>query len=129
MAERKNYSSGAPWESIVGYSRAVQVGNLIELSGTTAVRNGLPVHPNDAYLQAKEIFAIAKETLEKAGASFSDVVRTRMYVTNIKDWEAVGKAHGEVFESIRPATTLVEVSAFVDPAMLVEIEFSAIINS
>lgn len=123
--KRENFKSGARWEDIVGYSRAVKIGNLIEVSGTTSVKNGEVVHKNDAYLQAKEIISIASEYIQKAGGSLADVIRTRTYVTNIDDWEDVGKAHGEAFKGIMPATTLVEVSKLVDPHMLVEIEFTA----
>jgi len=123
--KRENFKSGAQWEEIVGYSRAVKIGNVLEVSGTTSVREGEIVHKNDAYLQAKEIITIADEYIQKAGGSLSDVVRTRMYVTDIKDWEKGGKAHGEAFKDIKPVTTLVEVSGFVDPDMLVEIEFTA----
>jgi len=124
MSKRINYTSGAKWEDLVGYSRAVQVGNIIEIAGTTAVRDGVVVHKNDPYNQAKTIIEIASETLTKAGASLNDVIRTRMFITNIRDWEEIAKAHGEFFKDIKPATTLVEVSGFVDPDMLVEIEFS-----
>jgi len=126
---RQNYTTGAKWESIVGYCRAVKIGNTIEVSGTTSVKDGSVLHPNDAYQQAKHIISIAQGVLEQAGASLKDVVRTRMYVTKISDWEAVGKAHGEAFNDIKPATTLVEVSALIDPEMLVEIEFTAILSS
>lgn len=122
---RKNYTTGAKWENIVGYSRAVRIGNVLEIAGTTSVRDGQLVHPDDAYAQAKEIISIAEGVLAEAGGSLNDIVRTRIYVTNIKDWEKVGKAHGEAFASIKPATTLVEVSGLVDPKMLVEIEFTA----
>lgn len=123
--KRENFKSGARWEEIVGYCRAVKIGNVIEVSGTTSVRNGAIIHKDDAYLQAKEIISIAEKYIQKAGGSLSDVVRTRTYVTNIEDWEKVGKAHGEAFQDIMPATTLVEVSKLVDPDMLVEIEFTA----
>jgi enamine deaminase RidA (YjgF/YER057c/UK114 family) len=126
--ERKNYSSGAPWESVVGYSRAVRKSNILEVAGTTAVRDGKVVHVNDAYQQTKFILNIIQKVIEEAGASLTDVVRTRMYVTNIADFEQVGKAHGEFFKDIRPASTLVEVSGLVNPDMLVEIEITAIIG-
>ena len=123
--ERTNYTTGSPWESKVGYSRAVKIGPVLEISGTTSVREGEILHKSDAYRQALEIILIAQEVLEVAGASLADVIRTRMYVTKIADWEAVGKAHSEAFSDINPATTLVEVSNFVNPDMLVEIEFTA----
>ncbi len=127
MSVRKNYSSGAVWEDIVGYSRAVKVGEVVEVAGTTASRAGSVLHPGNAYLQTQEIIQIAKEVLERAGSKLEDVIRTRMYVTDIEDWEQVGKAHGEAFRDIKPATTLVEVSGLVHPDMLVEIEFTAVI--
>ena len=123
--DRTNYTTGSPWETKVGYSRAVKIGPVLEISGTTSVRDGEILHKGDAYRQSLEIILIAQEVLETAGASLADVIRTRMYVTNIADWEAVGKAHSEAFSEINPATTLVEVSNFVNPDMLVEIEFTA----
>ena len=125
---RQNFSSGAKWEDIVGYSRAVKVGNLIEIAGTTSVINGEIAFEGDAYNQTRTIIDIAEKTLNQAGATLNDVIRTRMFVTNIKDWELVGKAHGEAFSDIKPATTLVEVKGFVDPRMLVEIEFTAYLS-
>jgi len=122
---RQNFSSGAQWENTVGYSRAVKVGNLIEVSGTTSIKDGKFVHPNDAYLQTKQIISIAEQVLKEAGATLNDVIRTRTFVTDIKLWEEVGRAHGEAFREIKPATTLVEISALIDPDMLVEIEFTA----
>jgi len=126
MRHRENISSGAPWEDQVGYSRAVKVGNIIEVSGTAPVRNG-EVVGEDAYSQAKVCLEIIKETLEKAGASLEDVIRTRMFVTDISKWEEIGKAHGEFFSSIKPATSMVEVSQLIDPKMVVEIEATAVI--
>ncbi len=125
MADRQNYTSGAPWEDIVGYSRAVRIGNLLEVSGTTSVRDGNVLHPDSPYLQTKEIIKIAQTVIEKAGGQLSDVIRTRMYVTDISHWEAIAKAHEEVFGDIKPATTMVEVSRLIDADMLVEIEFTA----
>lgn len=129
MGSRKNFSSGAKWENIVGYSRAVRIGDLIEIAGTTSSRGGEVLHKGDAYAQAKEIIAIASQVLEQAGGSLQDIIRTRIYVTNIKDWQEVGRAHGEAFMDIKPASTMLEVSALVNPEMLVEIEFSAYLPS
>ena len=127
MDIRKNISSGAPWESVVGYSRAVIVGNAIEVSGTTAVENGEVVFAGDLYQQTYFIFEKIKKVLEEAGSSMKDVTRTRMYVTDISRWEEVAKAHREFFHEIRPATTMVEVRALIDQEMLIEIEVSAIV--
>ncbi len=125
MSTRKNVSSGAVWEDVVGYSRAVRIGSVVEVAGTTSAKDGEVLHIGNPYLQAKEIIEIAKTALLSAGASLSDVVRTRMYVKDISHWEEIGKAHGEYFKDIKPVTTLVEVSNFVHPDMLVEIEFIA----
>lgn len=124
---RKNISSGAKWENIVAYSRAVRVGNIIEVAGTTAAKDGVTIAPNDAYAQTVFILNIIKNALEEAGASLDDVVRTRMFVTDITKWEEVGKAHGEFFKNIKPVTTMVEVSGLVDKEMMVEIEATAIL--
>jgi len=125
---RTNYSSGAKWEDIVGYSRAVKVGNIIEVTGTVAVdQGGKPVGGTSAYEQTK--FAIQKieKVLEQAGASLNDVVRTRMFVTDISRWEEYGKAHGEFFSAIKPCTSMIEVKALIEPDYLVEIEATAIL--
>lgn len=126
---RKNFSSYAKWEDIVGYSRAVKVGNVIEVAGTTAVEDGKIIGVNDAYVQTKFIINKIEKILIEAGASLNDVVRTRMFVTDIKWWEEIGKGHGEFFKNIKPASTMVEVKSLVDPDMLIEIEATAIISS
>ena len=125
---RKNITSGAKWENIVGYSRAVRIGNTIEVAGTAASENGQTVAPYDAYGQSVFILNTIKNALEEAGASLEDVVRTRMFVTDISKWEAVGRAHGEFFKNIKPATTMVEVSRLINKDMVVEIEATAVVG-
>lgn len=121
-------SSGAPWEDLVGYSRAVRKGNMIYVSGTAPVKDGLVVGVGDPYRQAVMCLRIIKHAIESAGGQMSDVVRTRMYVTRIRDWEHIGRAHAEFFGTIKPATTMVQVSKLIDPDMLVEIEAEAIVD-
>ena len=126
MTSRTNYSSGAPWEDIVGYSRAVRIGNTLEISGTVATDDNGVIGRGDFYLQTKSVLQKIEKVLATAGFELKDVVRTRMYVTDISKWEDVGRAHGEFFKSIKPVTSMIEISALIDPDYLVEIEVTAI---
>jgi enamine deaminase RidA (YjgF/YER057c/UK114 family) len=126
--ERKNFSSGAKWEEIVGYSRAVLVGNQLEISGTVATDASGTVGVGDFYLQTKFILQKIEHVLKQAGFEMKDVVRTRMFVTDISHWEEVGRAHGEFFKNIKPATSMIQISALIDPEYLVEIEVTALMN-
>lgn len=128
--ERTNYSSGAKWEDIVGYSRAVRIGNLIEVTGTVAVdENSNLVGGNSAYEQTKFIFQKIEKVLQNAGASLSDVIRTRMFVTDITRWEEYGRAHGEFFHTIKPCTSMIEVKGLIGGEYLVEVEATAVLSS
>ncbi|MEO6070101.1 MAG: RidA family protein [Chitinophagaceae bacterium] len=128
MHRRTNFPSGISWEDIVGYSRAVRIGNVVEVSGTVASNeNGAVVGKDDAYTQTQFILEKIEKVLQQAGATLEDVIRTRMYVTDISKWEDVGRAHGEVFKTIKPCTTMVEVTKLISPEYLIEIEVTAII--
>jgi enamine deaminase RidA (YjgF/YER057c/UK114 family) len=128
MQKRINISSGTLWEDKVGYCRAVRIGNMIEVSGTTSVDKDSLIGKDDLYSQTKFIILKIEKALQDAGSELTDVVRTRMYVTDISKWEEAAKAHAEFFGTIKPATTLVEVSSLIDPDMLIEIEASAVIQ-
>jgi len=127
MSNRQLISSGSPWEDVVGYSRAVRVGNMVEVAGTTAVDGDLVIGADSVYEQTRFIFQKINKALQEAGSSLEHVVRTRMYITDISKWEEAGKAHGEVFQQIKPASTMVEVAALIDTRLLIEIEATAII--
>lgn len=127
--QRQNISSGGPWEGVVGYSRAVRVGNIVSVAGTTSANADGTIHGvGDGYAQARRCFEVIERALNEAGATMADVVRTRMFVTDISRWEEFGKAHGEFFREIRPAATMVQVSALMTPEMLVEIEVDAVLS-
>ncbi|WP_309122991.1 RidA family protein [Paenibacillus sp.] len=128
MEERRRVGTGSPWEPIVGYSRAIRVGSVIEVAGTTAMQDGEVVGKGDAYLQTKHILGIVERSLQELGGSLADVVRTRMFVTDMSRWEEIGRAHGEAFRDVRPVSTMVEVKALIDPELLVEIEAQAIVD-
>ncbi len=128
--ERTNYSSGSKWEDIVGYSRAVKIGNTVEVTGTVATaEDGSIVGEDDAYLQTKHIYLRIKDVLERAGATLKDVVRVRMFVTDISRWQEYGRAHSEFFKDIKPCNTMVEVRALIEPGYLIEIEATAVISN
>ena len=130
MSSRINYSSGSKWEDIIGYSRAVRIGNIIEVTGTVASgENGEVVGKDDAYAQTKFIYEKIEKVLQQAGAGMKDVVRVRMFVTNISLWQEYGRAHSEFFKEIKPCNTMVEVNALIDPGYLIEIEATAILDS
>ncbi len=127
MEERIKIQTNAKWEDLIGYSRAVKAGNIIEVSGTSAIDRDRIIAPGDPYQQTRFIIQKIEKAIIDAGGSLKDVVRTRIYVTNIKDWEAVGKAHGEFFKDIKPATSMVEVKSLIDPNFVVEVEATAIL--
>lgn len=125
---RKNISSGSPWENIIGYSRAVRVGNIIEVAGTTAMDGELLIGKGDVYAQTVFIFKKIEKALIEAGATLADVVRTRMFITDISKWEEAGKAHGDFFKNIKPVSTMVEVAKLINDDLLIEIEVTAIVG-
>ncbi len=125
---KQQISSGTPWEDIVGYSRAIKIGNIIEIAGTTAMDGNEIIGKADLYAQTKFIFSKIEKLLLQLGASLNDVVRTRMFVTNIADWQLAGKAHGEFFAKIKPVSTMVEVAGLIDAELLIEIEVTAIVD-
>jgi enamine deaminase RidA (YjgF/YER057c/UK114 family) len=128
--ERRNFTSGAPWEEMVGYSRAVQIGNVLELSGTVAIDDlGRVVGNQDAYEQTKFIIQKIERVLKSAGATLADVIRTRMFVTDISKWKDYGRAHGEFFKDLRPATSMIEVKSLIEPEYLIEMEATAILKN
>lgn len=129
MTKRISVLTGSPWEPLVGYCRAIRVGNIVEVAGTTSMKDGEIIGKGNAYLQTVQILKTIEEALLKVGARLEDVVRTRMFVTDISQWEEIGRAHGEYFKDIRPVATMVEVKALIDPELLVEIEAQAIITS
>lgn len=129
MEKRISITSGTPWEDKIGYSRAVRIGKLIEISGTAAVDRDKIIAPGDPYKQTKFIIQKIEKALNDAGGSLNDVVRTRIYVTNIKDWDSVGRAHGEFFKNIKPVTTMIEVKSLIDPNFVVEIEATAYLSA
>lgn len=128
MEERIKITSGTPWENKIGYSRAVRIGRIIEVSGTVAIDGEKIIAPGDPYKQTKFIIQKIEKALNDAGGSLTDVIRTRIYVTNIIDWDAVGRAHGESFKTIKPVTTMVEVKSLIDPNFVVEIEATAYLS-
>lgn len=127
MKDRTNISSSAIWEDQIGYSRAVKIGRVVEVSGTSAIDRDKIIAPNDPYQQTKFIIRKIERAINEAGGSLEDVIRTRIYVTNINDWSAIGKAHGEAFRDIKPATSMVEVKSLIDPNFVVELEATAIL--
>ncbi len=128
MKKKQLVSSGTKWEDIVGYSRGVRVGNVIEIAGTTAIKDGEVIGIGDSYIQTQEILLIIKKTIEDLGGSLKNVVRTRIFVTDISQWKEIGRAHGEFFCEIKPVTTMIEVKSLINPELLVEIEATAILE-